>query len=340
MPTTSVGALTRTEGAPTGRPLSDMSDEERRALAAIVAQPRARLADAVVALRGPLAIFATSVVAGIGGVWAALRFPDVNRLPIAPIAAIIAVGLCSSAFAFLLLSARRHGRLASVVAFLAERGFSPRSQQAAVIHLQRFERRLGVPPSADNVLRFLEHLQKAQGGRADAVPLSVLDGIARALVTPPGRFLALLPYLSAPSVVFKSAAHFSPLVVGALAGTFLACLTTTYVLLRRPRRPSRQLLAPLELGLAAAEEDRLIRAFDAALQQTSRQRRKLAYALPVQLLVAQVKELLARDAVPGSALDEARRRVLGEGEVALPAFSDTSSQPVVAEVEVGARGKR
>ena len=94
----------------------------------------------------------------------------------------------------------------------------------------------------------------------------------------------------------------------------------------------------------AVDTVHLIRAFDAALQQTSRQRRKLAYELQVNLLVAQVKELLAPGAAPDSgvdsALDEARRRVLGEGEVASPAFSDSSSQPVVADVEVGMRGPR
>ena len=344
MPTTSVGALTRIEGAPTGRPLSDMSDEERRALAAIVAQPRRRFPEDVVALRGPIAIFGAPFVAIIGGLWAARRFPDVNPATFA----MVGIGLCAVTVAFGVLSIRRQGRRASIVAFLAERGFSRPSQQAALRHLDALEQRNRtprVPPSVDKVLRFLAHWQKPHDGRADAMPLSVLDGIARALLTPPVRFLALLPsLLSAPSVVLKIAEHFSPLVAGAFAGTLLACLATLYVMARRPRRPSRQFLAPLELGLAAAEEDRLIRAFDAALQQTSRQRRKLAYELQVNLLVAQVKELLARDAVPDavpdSALDEARRRVFGEGEVASPAFSDTSSQPVVADVEVGARGQR
>ena len=345
MPTTSVGALTRIEGAPTGRPLSDMSDEERRALAAIVAQPRRRFADDVVALRGPLAIFGAPFVAIIGGLWAARRFPDVNPATFA----MVGIGLCAVTVAFGVLSIRRQGRRASIVAFLAERGFSPRSQQAALRHLDALEQRNRtprVPPSVDKVLRFLAHWQKPHDGRADAMPLSVIEGLARDLLgkhpTPLG------PLLFSPWLAFlgfqQLSRSVSPVVAGALAGTFLACLATAYVMARRPRRPSRQFLAPLELGLAAAEEDRLIRAFDAALQQTSRQRRKLAYELQVNLLVAQVKELLARDAVPDavpdSALDEARRRVLGEGEVASPAFSDTSSQPVVADVEVGARGQR
>jgi hypothetical protein len=191
MPTTSVGALTRIEGAPTGRPLSDMSDEERGALAAIVAQPRGRFADDAVALRGPLAIFGAGFAATFGGLWAARRFPDVNPAMFA----VFGIGLCAGLVAFGVLSARRHGRRASIVAFLAERGFSPRSQQAAVRHLDALEHRHRtprVPPSVDKILRLLAHWQKPHDARADALPVSVLDGIARDLLGNPSALGPLL----------------------------------------------------------------------------------------------------------------------------------------------------
>ncbi len=65
-----------------------------------------------------------------------------------------------------------------------------------------------------------------------------------------------------------------------------------------------------------------------------------------QLLVTQVQELLARDdgvpaaaAIADSALDDARRRMQCERDLAVSVFAETSSQPVVADVEAAARNR-
>jgi hypothetical protein len=300
-PSSSGTALTRPSDAFSHRTLDDLTDEELRILAAIAAHERPTWVMQAIGARVPLAIAAAWFIGAGALFWAGVG-PGLVRT-------ILCAGALSGGFATLVWTGRvpRFGALAPAVAFLDERGVASRPQKVILRRLFAATRNTPVV-DVDDVYRCLvpwgarDDIDAPAQRRAHHLPAALVKGIARewvssrqaALLLSPSILLLLRPALNANPVL--GAAMIALLVGAMLVQAFL------------PMR--RAFIAPFALGLDDGEEERLVQAFNDALKETRRERRRLTHDGQASVIVQVVSALLGKSATTDPALDDEHPRLL------------------------------